>query len=205
MLANWDRAVQSLRARDTVLAQVIETIGPCTLVLDRDAFRSLAGAIIHQQLSMKAAHTILTRFTALYPQRVFPSPADVLCTMEVTLREVGLSNRKAQYLKDLAQKLHDGVVVPTRFLEMSDEEIVEQLTRVKGIGRWSAHMFLIFSLGRPNVLPVGDLGLQRAVEQLYGPVESELDLRRLAERWEPYCTVAVWYMWKSLGAEPALR
>ncbi|TAK32838.1 MAG: DNA-3-methyladenine glycosylase 2 family protein [Chloroflexota bacterium] len=205
VLAGWDRAVQSLKGRDMVLARIIDAVGPCSLVLEHDAFRSLAGAIIHQQLSMKAAHTILTRFAALYPERSFPLAADVLNTADDALREVGLSFRKVQYLKDLAHKLVDGVIVPVHFDDLADQEIIEQLIKVKGIGRWSAEMFLIFSLGRPNVLPVGDLGLQRAVQLQYGAAEPVAQLRQLAERWEPYCTVSTWYLWKSLGSEPALR
>lgn len=195
---DWDSAVQALKARDTVLGRIIDQVGPCTPLLDPEAFRSLAESIIHQQLSMKVARTIVRRFNALFLDRPSLSPEAVLGTTDETLRETGLSWRKVLYLKDLAQKFLDNTITPSSFPGMTDQEIIEQLTKVKGVGRWTAEMFLIFSLGRPNVLPVGDLGFQRAVQQHYGPSALDGLLHELAERWEPYCTVATWYLWRSL-------
>ena len=200
----FEDAVEALKAKDPVLCEIINNVGPCTLTLEHNAFKALVQSIIYQQLSIKAASTIVRRFTGIYPNRSFPGPRDILTTPDRKLREVGISKQKARYLKDLSQKFLDGIITPSKFPEMSDEEIIEHLTKVKGIGRWTAEMFLIFSLGRHNVLPIDDLGFQKAVQRHYGieDFHSESKLRMLAKRWEPYCTVATWYLWKSLEVTP---
>lgn len=198
----FENAIEVLKTRDPVLAEIINRIEPCMLVLEKNPFQALAESILYQQLSIKAASTIVRRFTAIYPNRSFPSPKDILSTPDKKLREVGISNQKVRYLKDLSQKFLEGIMTPSKFHDMSDEEIIAQLTKVKGVGRWTAEMFLIFSLGRPNVLPIDDLGLQKAVQQCYGleNLPSEEEIRTLAKKWEPYCTVATWYLWRSLDA-----
>lgn len=200
----FESAIEVLKAKDPVLAEIINRVGTCTLVLEQDPFRALAEAMVYQQLSIKAAGTIVRRFTAIYPNCSFPSPKDVLSTPDGKLREVGISTQKVRYLKDLSQKFLEGLVSPHEFSHMSDEEIIGQLTKVKGIGRWTAEMFLIFSLGRPSVLPVDALGFRKAVQQGYGleSSPSEEGIRMLARKWEPYCTVATWYLWRSLDVAP---
>lgn len=200
MVVSFDQATNTLRERDPVLRGIIDRVGACTLILEGDAFRALAESIIYQQLATKAADTIAARFVALYPDRPFPGPTDVLETPNDTLREAGLSSQKVRYLKALAQRFANGTLDPSRFVAMSDEEIIEQLCKVKGIGRWTAEMFLIFSLGRPNVLPVDDFGVRKAVQRLYGLAElpSREQVREMGRKWEPYRTAATWYLWRSL-------
>jgi DNA-3-methyladenine glycosylase II len=154
---------------------------------------------------MKAARTIFQRFSALIPEKAFPDPEDVLAATDESLRAVGLSGQKIRYLRDLSAKFLDGTVDPDTFRTLSDEEIISELTRIKGIGRWTVEMFLIFSLARPNILPVDDLGLQKAVQRYYGLEEHQRIIPRILEvasRWQPYCTVATWYMWRSFECMP---
>jgi DNA-3-methyladenine glycosylase II len=202
-----DSAVETLKKRDSVLRHIINRIGPCTLTLEPHAFKALAESILYQQLSIKAASTIVKRFTALYPERPFPGPEDILNTTDEDLRSAGISGQKARYLKDLSLKFQEGIITPTKFPEMDDEEIIEHLVQVKGIGRWTAEMFLIFSLGRPDVLPVDDFGLRKAVGKHYGTgdLASPEQTRKIAETWQPYRTFATWYLWKSLDAAPLER
>jgi DNA-3-methyladenine glycosylase II len=193
-------AARHLRRADPRLAPVIAVVGPCSLRPQRPAFRALVESIISQQISGKAADAILGRFRGLFPGRPFPLPADVLAIPPERLRGAGLSNRKATYVRDLAVKFADGTIRAARFHWLTDDEIAEQLIQVTGIGRWTAEMFLIFSLNRLDVLPVDDLGLRKAVQRLYRlrelPVAETIE--RLAEPWHPYCTVATWYLWRSL-------
>lgn len=196
----FEKAIEKLKLKDHVLAKIINRVGPCTLELGKEPFQSLVEAIIYQQLSIKAAGTIVRRFADIYLNCFFPSPEDILSTEDEKLREVGISRQKIRYLKDLSQKFLDGIITPSKFSDMPDEEIIEQLTKVLGIGRWTAEMFLIFFLGRPNVLPINDLGFQKSVQQWYGfeHLPSEEEIRWIAKNWEPYCTVATWYLWKSI-------
>lgn len=196
----FENEIALLKGKDPVLAEIIDRIGHCTLELEEDSFRALAEAILYQQLSLKAASTIVGRFVDIYPNRSFPKPIDILETEDERLRKAGISRQKIRYLKDLSCKFMDGIVIPSEFRDMSNEEIIEQLIKVKGIGRWTAEMFLIFSLGRVNVLPVDDLGFQKAIQKWYGfeNLPSEVQIRTIAKEWEPYCTVATWYLWKSL-------
>jgi DNA-3-methyladenine glycosylase II len=195
----FENAVDILKKRDPILAKIINDIGSCTLELESDYFQSLAEAILYQQLSLKAASSIVKRFKNIYPMRSFPEPGDVLKTEDEKLRHAGISSQKVRYLKDLSKKFIEGIVKPSNFFDMNDDEVIEQLTKVKGIGRWTAEMFLIFSLGRPNVLPLEDLGLQKAIQKWYGfdNIPSKEEIRNIAKKWEPYCTVATWYLWKA--------
>jgi DNA-3-methyladenine glycosylase II len=189
-----------LSAADPVLARIVEQIGTYRPTLRRERFPSLARAIIFQQLAGNAAQAIMGRFVALYPGRRFPSPEQVLSTPAPRLRKVGLSRAKARYIKELAAHVAEGKLNFRRFPKMDDEAIIAELTQVRGIGRWTAEMFLMFNLGRPDVLPVGDLGFRNAVMRAYRmskpPTPNEL--REFGEKWRPHRSAAVWYLWRSL-------
>jgi DNA-3-methyladenine glycosylase II len=193
-------ARRHLSLSDPVLARIIGQVGPVKIVLRPERFQALGRAIIFQQLAGKAALAIYNRVVALHPGASFPTPAQILATPDEVLRKAGLSGRKALYLKDLAAHIQDGLLNFHRFARMDDEEIIADLTRVKGIGRWTAEMFLMFNLGRPDVLPVGDLGVRNAVMRHYRmrrrPTAERL--RRLGEPWRPYRSAASWYLWRSL-------
>jgi DNA-3-methyladenine glycosylase II len=193
-------AARHLRRADPRLSVVIGQVGPCSLRPQRGAFRNLVEAIVSQQISGQAAAAILGRFVALFPGRAFPAPADVLAVPPDRLRGAGLSNRKAAYVLDLAAHFANGAIRPARFSRLADDEIVEQLIQVKGVGRWTAEMFLIFCLNRLDVLPVDDLGLRKGVQQTYRlrRLPDAATIERLAAPWHPYCTVATWYLWRSL-------
>lgn len=166
----------------------------------KDAFQSLAEAIVYQQLSGKAAATILARFKALWPKKKFPSPEDVLKIKIEKLRAVGLSNQKAGYMKDLALKFKEGTINQKLFHRMSDEEIVEHVVQVKGVGVWTAQMFLMFTLGRPDILPTGDLAIQKAFQQVFKlkskPTPEKME--KLSRCWSGHRTVACFYLWRML-------
>jgi DNA-3-methyladenine glycosylase II len=181
----------------------IKQIGPCQLDAAQqhgDLFSSLSRAIIHQQLSTKAAATIYHRFLQLAPLQPFPTALDILNAQDELLRSVGLSRAKVLYLKDLAQKILAGLPTIVDLEAMDDEAIIQTLTQVKGIGRWTVHMLLIFRLNRQDILPVDDLGVRAAIKKVY--VLQELPdkhtVLRLGQKWKPYCTVASWYLWRSL-------
>jgi DNA-3-methyladenine glycosylase II len=192
-------AMLHLRSADPVLARVIDAVGPIEIALRRERFAALSRAIIFQQLAGAAARTIHDRFVALFPGRRFPSPRQVLDASPEDLRRVGLSRQKSLYLRDLAAHIENGTLNFHRFSKMDDEEIIVDLTRVNGIGRWTAEMFLIFNLGRPDVLPVDDLGVRNAARRLYRmrKMPDAKRLRTLAERWRPYRSAASWYLWRS--------
>jgi len=185
--------------KDPKLARIIKVVGEYQITTTSNYFESLIEAIITQQLAGAAAKAISKRFRGLYGKR-FPKPADVLKTSDSKLRKTGLSGMKVKYIKDLAKNIESKKLKLRSLSKLSDDEIVEQLTQVKGIGRWTAEMFLIFSLGRMDVLPVGDLGLKKGVQLLNSsaklPTPDEIE--ELAEKWRPYRTVATWYLWKSL-------
>ncbi len=184
---------------DPILARVIDAVGPIKLALRRERFAALGRAIIFQQLAGAAAGTIHDRFVRLFPGRRFPTPRQVLEASTEDLRRVGLSRQKSLYLRDLATHVENGTLNFHRFAKMSDEEIIADLTRVHGIGRWTAEMFLMFNLGRPDVLPVDDLGVRNAVRRLYRmrKMPDAKRLRALGERWRPYRSAASWYLWRS--------
>lgn len=183
--------------KDRKLAKVIDLVGEFNLSLTKNPYESLVEAIITQQLSAKAADSISARFRAIYGK--FPKPADVIGTSDAKLRKAGLSYMKVSYIKDLSKKVESKEIRLAYMKNLSDEEVVVQLTQVKGIGRWTAEMFLIFSLGRLDVLPVGDLGLRKGIKNLYSLEElpEKEQIERIAEKWRPYRSVATWYLWRS--------
>jgi DNA-3-methyladenine glycosylase II len=195
-------AEKQLSRRDPVLRQIIKQHGECRLQKHTRYFETLVNSIVSQQLSVKAAATIFQRFTALYAPAKFPKPDQIVATPDEVLRGVGLSGQKLAYIKDLAAKVNNGQVHLSRITKMQDDEIIAELTQVKGIGVWTVHMFLIFSLGRLNVLPVGDLGIRMAIQRGYELAElpKPAEIQAIAEqyKWQPYCSVASWYLWRSL-------
>jgi DNA-3-methyladenine glycosylase II len=195
-------AVAALRERDPVLRAVIERVGPFEASYEPDLWWSLVDAIASQQLSVKAAATIVGRVDALVPGERRPTPAELLDLPDEALRACGLSGAKTRYVKDLAARWLDGSLEPDRLPAMPDEEVVEHLTRVKGIGRWTAEMILIFTLARPDVLPVDDLGLRVAVQRAYDLPErpGRAELTEIGERWRPFRSAATLYLWRSLNA-----
>jgi DNA-3-methyladenine glycosylase II len=192
------KALKHLAVADARLAAIIKSVGKYEIELRRDPFQSLVEAIIYQQLAGSAADAIYGRFVKIYGR--FPRPPQLLATRDAKLRAAGLSARKIEYLKDLAARVSDGRLKLRLLAEMEDEQVVEQLDQVKGIGRWTAEMFLIFCLGRPNVLPVGDLGLRKAMQKTYllAELPSPENMHNIAQPWKPYCSIATWYLWKSL-------
>jgi DNA-3-methyladenine glycosylase II len=192
------KAVIHLKKSDPVLRAIIERVGPCRMEFGPAEFSSLAEAIVYQQLNGKAAVTIFKRFAALAGEPL--TPQGILKLSDAQLRSVGLSKQKSAYLKDLAAKTASGTLDFSRLPDLSDEEVIKHLTQVKGIGVWTAHMFLMFSLRRPNVLPTGDYGVQVAVKKHYKKrkLPKPKDMEKIARAWEPYRSVACWYMWRSL-------
>jgi DNA-3-methyladenine glycosylase II len=192
------KAVIHLKKSDPVLRAIIERVGPCRMEFGPAEFCSLAEAIVYQQLNGKAAVTIFKRFAALAGEPL--KPEGILKLSDDQLRSVGLSKQKSTYLKDLAAKTASGTLDFSRLPDLSDEEVIKHLTQVKGIGVWTAHMFLMFSLRRPNVLPTGDYGVQVAVKKHYKKrkLPKPKDMEKIARAWEPYRSVACWYMWRSL-------
>lgn len=200
------KAEKHLQSVDPVLAKVIAKIelAPAKAHGGRNHFHSLVEAIVSQQLSVKASDTIFARFRKLFPGRAFPKPEAILKMSHAKLRSAGLSDAKAKYIKDLAQKVHAKEVMLHKLEKMSNEEVVEYLVKVKGIGRWTAEMFLMFSLQRPDVFSHGDLGLRNAIIKLYGfkkpPTEKQIE--KIVAKWSPHKTTASRYLWKSLNNEP---
>lgn len=191
-------AIAHLSAADPHIAAVIATIGSFSLNRRPDPFYSLVEAIISQQLAGAAAATIYSRFLQIYDGN--PSPKAVSATEGRLLRKAGISSRKVEYIKHLSKSISDRTLDLDALQFLDDEEVIAKLTAVRGIGRWTAEMFLIFCLGRMDVLPVGDLGLRKAVQQVYGlrTLPAPAQVRRIAACWKPYSTVATWYLWKSL-------
>jgi DNA-3-methyladenine glycosylase II len=192
------KAVNHLKKSDPVLRAIIEHVGPCRMQFGEPEFSSLAESIIYQQLNGKAAATIFDRFAALAGEPL--TPQGILNLSDEQLRSVGLSKQKSAYLKDLSTKTAAGLLDFARLPELPDEEVIQHLTQVKGIGEWTAHMFLMFSLRRPNVLPTGDYGVQVAIKKHYKKrkLPKPKDMEKIARAWEPYRSVACWYMWRSL-------
>jgi DNA-3-methyladenine glycosylase II len=201
--AYWDEATRTLAATDPVLGQLIEAYPGVHLAKRSDPFTTLARAIVGQQISVKAADAIWNRFVTASAGGGTPvrlDPVKVGKKRLSTLRRVGLSERKAVYLRDLARHFTCGALDPREWPAIPDEALIERLVDVKGIGRWTAEMFLIFHELRPDVFPVDDIGLQKAVAQHYGDGERMAlsDLRTFGARWSPYRSVATWYLWRSL-------
>jgi DNA-3-methyladenine glycosylase II len=192
------KAVNHLKKCDPVLRAIIERVGPCRMEFGVPEFSSLAEAIVYQQLNGRAAVTIFRRFAALAGDPI--TPEGILKLTDQQLRSVGLSKQKSTYLKDLAAKTASGLLDFSCLPDLSDREVIEHLTQVKGIGVWTAHMFLMFSLRRPNILPTGDYGVQVALKKHYKKrkLPKPIDMEKIARAWEPYRSVACWYMWRSL-------
>ena len=201
----WDEACRHLAKRDRVMKKLIPKFGEARLQSRGDAFTTLARSIVGQQISVKAAQSVWDRFAALaggLSTRLVP--ADVLALDSPTLRSAGLSARKGEYLCDLARHFESGAVHVLQWQQMDDEAIIEELVAIRGIGRWTAEMFLIFHLMRPNVLPLDDLGLIKGISQGYfsGEPVSRAEAREVGEAWAPYRSVATWYIWRSLDPLP---
>ena len=195
-------ALRHLRRADPKLARVITAIGPCRLEFTplRSPFHSLMRAITYQQLSGKAAATIHGRVVALFPEDLGPHPHALLAMPDTALRGAGLSRNKLLALKDLAARTLDGTVPDSKGLKrLPDEEVIERLTQVRGVGRWTVEMLLIFTLGRPDVLPVTDLGIRKGFQIAYGmkrlPAYSTVE--RVGRAWAPYRSIASWYLWRA--------
>ena len=201
---DYTRARRLLARRDPVLRDLMRAHGPCGLAARQhnDPFKALIRAIVGQQLSTKAAATIFSRFEGLFD--AFPAPSQVLGVPDERLRAVGLSSQKLGYLRDLCTRIQEGRLPLDVLDRMDDEAVIEALTQVKGVGRWTAEMFLIFRLQRPDVLPVGDLGIVKAVQRAYKlrKAPSPDRLTRIGEAWRPYRSVACWYLWASLNNDP---
>ena len=201
--AYWDDACKHLMKKDRVMKRLIPQFGDATLQTRGDAFTTLARSIVGQQISVKAAQTVWDRFAKL-PRKV--TPANVLKLKVDDMRAAGLSARKVEYLVDLALKFDAGAVHVKSWEEMDDEAIIAELVSIRGIGRWTAEIFLMFHLMRPNVLPLDDVGLINGISKNYfsGESVSRSDAREVAAAWSPYCSVATWYIWRSLDPLPVL-
>jgi DNA-3-methyladenine glycosylase II len=192
-------ALRHLAAADQRLAKVILAVGECTIKVGGEPFQSLVESIIYQQLAGKAADAIYGRFLNLYGGS-FPSPGQLLSKSDADFRSCGLSGRKTAYIKDLALHIIEGRLALDKLPLLTDEQVIQQLTAVRGIGRWTAEMFLIFCLGRPDILPVQDLGLRKAIQKTYclHELPSPDAMNKITDRWRPYRSIATWYLWKSL-------
>jgi len=192
------KAVNHLKKSDPILSAIIERVGPCRMEFGPPEFHSLAEAIVYQQLNGKAAVTIFKRFAALAGDPV--TPEGILKLTDAQLRSVGLSQQKSSYLKDMAGRAARRELDFTRLPGMTDDEVIKHLTQVKGVGVWTAHMFLMFTLRRPNVLPTGDYGIQMAIKKHYQKRKMPKPevMAKIAKSWEPYRSVACWYLWRSL-------
>ena len=201
----WDDACRHLAKRDRVMKKLIPKFGEARLQSRGDAFTTLARSIVGQQISVKAAQSVWNRFAdAVGGPASRLAPAAVMVLDTATLRAAGLSARKAEYLGDLARHFDAGAVHVPLWQQMDDEAIIEELVAIRGIGRWTAEMFLIFHLMRPNVLPLDDLGLIKGISQGYfsGEPVSRAEAREVGEAWAPYRSVATWYIWRSLDPLP---
>jgi DNA-3-methyladenine glycosylase II len=220
------KAVLHLKKSDPLMRAIIERVGPCRMEFGEPTFHSLAEAIVYQQLNGKAAATIFKRFTALTGDPV--TPEGILNLSAEQLRAVGLSKQKSSYLFDMAERAQRGELDFSRLEEMTDDEVIEHLTQVKGVGVWTAHMFLMFTLQRANVLPTGDFGIRMAMHKHYldraarkkngaGKAKAKKtiakalnvkvqlptpeQMEKIAKRWEPYRSIACWYLWRSLDTK----
>jgi len=200
-------ALDHLTASDPVMARLIGERGPLQLTPTDEYFFTLLDAIASQQLSSKAAATIVGRIRALLPEGEPPAPDAILALPDEALRQAGLSWKKVSYVKDLSQRVHSGELDLAHIAQMDDEEIIKALVAVKGIGRWTAEMFLIFSLARPDVLAVDDYGIQVAMKRLYNldDLPKPAIMREIAEAWKPYRSYASLYLWRSLDNSPKVE
>ena len=191
-------ALKDLSNADQRMGKLIEKFGPPNFNLMNNYYESLVRSIVYQQLSGKAASTIYERFLDLFVFDIYPEPKDILAVSIETLRSSGLSYQKVNYIRDLSEKWQDGTMNLTDIDSMTDEEISSELIKVKGIGQWTADMFLMFTLGRPDVFPFGDLGIQKGVMIItnMNRLPTQKEMERKTKKWQPYRTVAAWYLWK---------
>jgi len=192
------RAILHLKKSGPTLRAIIERVGPCRIQYGEPTFHSIAEAIVYQQLNGRAADTIFKRFTDVAGDPV--TPEGILRLSPEQMRAVGLSKQKSSYLRDLAEKTQAGLLEFERMPQMTDAEVIEHLIRVKGVGVWTAHMFLIFTLRRHDVLPVGDYGVQSAIKKAYRKrkLPKPKDMEKITKAWSPYRSIACWYLWRSL-------
>lgn len=192
------KALQHLK-KDPVMRTIIQRVGPFTMEFREPSFSTLVRSIVYQQLSGKVASVILKRLIDAVPEGQL-TPQNILRLRPGRMRRLGLSRAKTEYIRDLARRTAKGELAFERLLELEDDAVIEHLTQVKGIGVWTAHMFLMFALQRPNVLPVGDLGVRAAIRKEYGleALPTVREIEELAKPWHPYCSVAAWYLWRSL-------
>ncbi len=197
----WEDACKHLVKKDRVMKRLIPQFGDACLQTRGDAFVTLARSIVGQQISVKAAQTVWDRFSVL-PRKL--TPANVLKLKVDDMRAAGLSARKVEYLVDLALHFDNGALHVKSWQSMEDDDIIAELIAIRGVGRWTAEMFLIFHLMRPNVLPLDDVGLINGISKSYfsGEAVSRSDAREVAAAWSPYCSVATWYIWRSLDPLP---
>jgi DNA-3-methyladenine glycosylase II len=195
---DWAAAVDHLRQADPVLCNIIARVGPCTLAPRRGYFVALSKAIFAQQVSWAVATILFARFSKLFPNGR-PTPHGLADITDEQLQAVGVSRQKRGYLRDLATRFTSGQIPTRKFPAMNDEQIVQSLLPIKGVGRWTAEMFLIFVLARPDLLPVDDLGIRKAAQSAYNlrALPSADRLTRLAQPWRPWRTIASWYLWRS--------
>jgi DNA-3-methyladenine glycosylase II len=195
------KAVNHLKRCDPILAGIIEKVGPCRMQYGEPTFHSLAEAILYQQLNGKAAVTIFNRFTALAGDPL--TPGGILKLSDAQMRGVGLSKQKTGYLRDLAEKTQAGLLEFERLPGLSEQDVIAHLTQVKGVGVWTAHMFLMFTLRHPDILPVGDYGVQAAMKKHYRKRQwpKPAIMEKIAKPWSPYRSIACWYLWKSLDVK----
>jgi len=195
------KAVNHLKKSDPVMRGIIERVGPCRIQFGPPELHSLAEAIVYQQLNGKAAETIFKRFATLAGEPL--SPEGILKLTAQQMRSAGLSGQKSSYLRDMAERAVSGQLDFSRLHRLSDEDVITHLTQVKGVGVWTAQMFLMFTLKRPNVLPTGDFGVQMAIKKHYKKrkMPKPVQMERIAKPWEPYRSIACWYLWKSLDVK----
>jgi len=195
------KAVNHLMKSDPVLAAIIQEIGPCRMEFAQPTFHRLAESILYQQLNGRAAVTIFNRFTAAAGDPL--TPAGILKLSDAEMRGVGLSKQKTSYLRDLSEKTKAGLMEFEKLPDLSEKEVIEHLTQVKGIGVWTAHMFLMFTLRRPDILPTGDYGIQAAMKKHYKKRKwpKPAVMEKIARPWIPYRSIACWYLWQSLDVK----
>jgi len=192
------KAIDHLKRSDPVLSAIIDQVGDYGIQFREPDFETLVKSIVYQQLSGRVASVIFGRLAAAAGAKM--TPESVLQLRPSRMRKLGLSTQKTAYIRDLARHTRDGLVVFEELHELTDQAVLERLTQVRGIGVWTAHMFLIFALRRPDVLPTGDLGIRNAIRKAYGMAElpTPAEMEALAGAWRPFCTVASWYLWRSL-------
>ena len=197
-------AIEHLRRSDPILSEIIGKVGDYAIQYREPDFETLVKSIVYQQLSGQVAAVIFGRLTAAAGGRL--TPESVLKLRPSRMRTLGLSTQKTAYIRDLARHTRDGELLFEELAALPDTGVIERVTKVKGIGVWTAHMFLIFALRRPDVLPTGDLGIRNAIRRAYGMAElpTPAEMETMAERWRPYCSVASWYLWRSLEGDANL-